>query len=273
MNRASIAGAVGRDGKATEGLSIIDEALARFERNEERWCVDRQEVLPNIPTVGEYVPGYEAITWGGIGAPKSAPAEIVEKLNKGINAALADPAMSRRSNLAGDEAPVRRHKLATVPRERYHHGVDKHAHAGRHLTRKTQFDDWECRDQLRAGGAEYRDGFAALHGSLQALANAVAAWADYSYGHAACLLAQHRSRTPASIPPMGEQIMALGGMRRPGRAGSGGIAVARSGFRLTCEHDADGGRVTASACSVFAVTAILPSRRGRPLEPIRGRLA
>ena len=56
----------------------------------------RQEVLPNIPTVGEYVPGYEAITWGGIGAPKSTPAEIVEKLNKEINAALADPAMQAR---------------------------------------------------------------------------------------------------------------------------------------------------------------------------------
>ena len=51
----------------------------------------RQEVLPDIPTVTEYVPGYEATAWFGIGAPKNTPSEIVETLNKEINAALADP--------------------------------------------------------------------------------------------------------------------------------------------------------------------------------------
>jgi tripartite-type tricarboxylate transporter receptor subunit TctC len=51
----------------------------------------RSEVLPNIPTVGEFVPGYEAVVWQGIGAPKATPVEIVDKLNKEINAALADP--------------------------------------------------------------------------------------------------------------------------------------------------------------------------------------
>jgi tripartite-type tricarboxylate transporter receptor subunit TctC len=50
----------------------------------------RSEVLPDVPTVGEFVPGYEASTWSGVGAPKATPAEIVEKLNKEINAALAD---------------------------------------------------------------------------------------------------------------------------------------------------------------------------------------
>jgi tripartite-type tricarboxylate transporter receptor subunit TctC len=50
----------------------------------------RAEALPDIPTVGEFVPGYEASTWIGVGAPKATPAEIVEKLNKEINAALAD---------------------------------------------------------------------------------------------------------------------------------------------------------------------------------------
>jgi tripartite-type tricarboxylate transporter receptor subunit TctC len=48
-------------------------------------------VLPNIPTVAEFVPGYESSFWTGIGAPKNTPAEIVDKLNKEINAALADP--------------------------------------------------------------------------------------------------------------------------------------------------------------------------------------
>ena len=56
----------------------------------------RSEVLPDIPTVSEFVPGYEASNWYGVGAPKNTPAEIVEKLNKEINAALADPEMKTR---------------------------------------------------------------------------------------------------------------------------------------------------------------------------------
>jgi tripartite-type tricarboxylate transporter receptor subunit TctC len=56
----------------------------------------RSEMLPGIPTVGEFVPGYEASHWFGIGAPKNTPAEIVDKLNKEINAALADPNMKAR---------------------------------------------------------------------------------------------------------------------------------------------------------------------------------
>jgi tripartite-type tricarboxylate transporter receptor subunit TctC len=53
-------------------------------------------VLPGIPTVAEFVPGYEASNWYGIGAPKNTPTEIVEKLNKEINAALADPNLKAR---------------------------------------------------------------------------------------------------------------------------------------------------------------------------------
>jgi tripartite-type tricarboxylate transporter receptor subunit TctC len=56
----------------------------------------RLEVLPDIPTVGDFVPGYEASSWNGIAAPKNTPAEIVDKLNKEINAALADPKMKAR---------------------------------------------------------------------------------------------------------------------------------------------------------------------------------
>jgi tripartite-type tricarboxylate transporter receptor subunit TctC len=56
----------------------------------------RSEALPGIPTVGDFVPGYEASTWFGVGAPRSTPAEIVDKLNREINAALADPKMKAR---------------------------------------------------------------------------------------------------------------------------------------------------------------------------------
>jgi len=56
----------------------------------------RAEVLPDLPTVGEFVPGYEASQWYGLGAPKNTPAEIVDKLNKEINAALIDARMKAR---------------------------------------------------------------------------------------------------------------------------------------------------------------------------------
>jgi tripartite-type tricarboxylate transporter receptor subunit TctC len=56
----------------------------------------RSEVLPDIPTVAEFVPSYEASAWYGVGAPKSTPADIVDKLNKEINAALADPKLKAR---------------------------------------------------------------------------------------------------------------------------------------------------------------------------------
>jgi len=56
----------------------------------------RSEALPDVPTVGEFVPGYEASSWSGVGAPKATPAEIVDKLNKEVNAALDDPKMKAR---------------------------------------------------------------------------------------------------------------------------------------------------------------------------------
>jgi tripartite-type tricarboxylate transporter receptor subunit TctC len=67
----------------------------------------RLEIVPDIPTVGDFVPGYEASGWQGIGAPKSTPTEIVEKLNKEINAALADPKMKARLlDLGGVPLPL-----------------------------------------------------------------------------------------------------------------------------------------------------------------------
>ena len=63
----------------------------------------RLDALPDIPAVAEFVPGYEASTWYGVGAPKATPAEIVEKLNKEINAGLADPKIKARlADLGGD---------------------------------------------------------------------------------------------------------------------------------------------------------------------------
>ena len=56
----------------------------------------RSDALPDIPTVGEFVPGYEASTLFGLGAPKNTPAEIIDKLNKEINAGLADPKIKAR---------------------------------------------------------------------------------------------------------------------------------------------------------------------------------
>jgi tripartite-type tricarboxylate transporter receptor subunit TctC len=56
----------------------------------------RSDELPDIPTVAEFVPDYEASNWFGVGAPKATPAEIVEKLNEEINAGLADPKIKAR---------------------------------------------------------------------------------------------------------------------------------------------------------------------------------
>jgi tripartite-type tricarboxylate transporter receptor subunit TctC len=59
----------------------------------------RSDVLPDIPTLGEFVPGYEASQWYGVGAPKETPAEVLETLNKAVNAVAADPSIKAR--LAG----------------------------------------------------------------------------------------------------------------------------------------------------------------------------
>jgi tripartite-type tricarboxylate transporter receptor subunit TctC len=67
----------------------------------------RSELLPEVPSVAEFVPGYEASQWYGIGAPKSTPPEIVAKLNQEINAALADPRMKARfTDLGGVPTPM-----------------------------------------------------------------------------------------------------------------------------------------------------------------------
>jgi tripartite-type tricarboxylate transporter receptor subunit TctC len=56
----------------------------------------RSEVLPDLPTVGEFVPGYEITAWFGVGAPRGTPAEVIDKINTEITAGLADPKMKAR---------------------------------------------------------------------------------------------------------------------------------------------------------------------------------
>jgi len=66
----------------------------------------RSEALPDVPTVGDFVPGFEASALQGIGAPKSTPSEIVDKLNMEINAGLADSKLrARLADLGGTVIP------------------------------------------------------------------------------------------------------------------------------------------------------------------------
>jgi tripartite-type tricarboxylate transporter receptor subunit TctC len=63
----------------------------------------RSAALPDTPTMGDFVPGYESSNWFGIGAPKGTPAVIIEKLNRAINTMLADPTMKARLAEMGNE--------------------------------------------------------------------------------------------------------------------------------------------------------------------------
>ena len=66
----------------------------------------RLEALPGVPTVGEFVPGYEASAWFGVGAPKNTPSQIIDKLNEAINVGLADPKMKMHlADLGGTVLP------------------------------------------------------------------------------------------------------------------------------------------------------------------------
>jgi tripartite-type tricarboxylate transporter receptor subunit TctC len=66
----------------------------------------RSEALPDIPAVSEFVPGYEASDWFGLGTPKGTPAEIIDILDNEVNAGLADPRLTARiSDLGGTVFP------------------------------------------------------------------------------------------------------------------------------------------------------------------------
>jgi tripartite-type tricarboxylate transporter receptor subunit TctC len=64
----------------------------------------RLDALPDVPTVDEFVRGYDASFWAGIGAPRNTPVEIIDKLNKEINAGLADRKIKERLDDLGDTA-------------------------------------------------------------------------------------------------------------------------------------------------------------------------
>jgi tripartite-type tricarboxylate transporter receptor subunit TctC len=62
----------------------------------------RSEALPDLPAIGEFVPGYEMSAWFGAAAPKGTPADITDKINNEINAGLADPKLRARLADLGD---------------------------------------------------------------------------------------------------------------------------------------------------------------------------
>jgi tripartite-type tricarboxylate transporter receptor subunit TctC len=83
----------------------------------------RSDALPDIPTVSDFLPGYEASSWHGVGLPKATPAEIIDKLNNQINAVLADAAMKARLAELGGTAlpgsPSSFHKLIADETEKW----------------------------------------------------------------------------------------------------------------------------------------------------------
>jgi tripartite-type tricarboxylate transporter receptor subunit TctC len=66
----------------------------------------RSKTLPDIPTMGEFLPGYVAVVWDGVGAPAKTPPDIIDKLNKAINAALDDPTTKARFSDLGSEPMI-----------------------------------------------------------------------------------------------------------------------------------------------------------------------
>jgi tripartite-type tricarboxylate transporter receptor subunit TctC len=66
----------------------------------------RSELMPELPAISEFLPGYEASAWFGVGAPKGTPAEVIEKVNQALNAAFADPSIRARiAELGGTALP------------------------------------------------------------------------------------------------------------------------------------------------------------------------
>jgi tripartite-type tricarboxylate transporter receptor subunit TctC len=92
-------------------FSPLPESIAAIRAGKVRalavTLAERSQALPDVPTVAESVPGFEASTWQGIGAPTGTPPGIVERLNKEINAALADPKIKERlTNLGSIPTPM-----------------------------------------------------------------------------------------------------------------------------------------------------------------------
>jgi tripartite-type tricarboxylate transporter receptor subunit TctC len=68
---------------------------------------NRSDVLPDLPTIGEFFPGFEASAWDGFGAPRATPGFVIDKLSANITAGLADPQLKARiKDLGGDTEPM-----------------------------------------------------------------------------------------------------------------------------------------------------------------------
>ena len=105
---------------------------------------EREPSMPNLPTVGETVPGYEATAWFGIGMPKGTPKDIIEKVNAEVNRALADPKMrDRLAELGGKPIPGTPDDFGKIDR-----GRDREVGEGRDLVGREGRVS-ERRDRLR----------------------------------------------------------------------------------------------------------------------------
>jgi tripartite-type tricarboxylate transporter receptor subunit TctC len=87
-------------GQVQVGFDVLTGALAHIRSGSLRALAvagkRRSEALPDVPTIGETVAGYEANSWCGVGVPRGTPAEIIERLNREINAGLANPTIKAR---------------------------------------------------------------------------------------------------------------------------------------------------------------------------------
>jgi tripartite-type tricarboxylate transporter receptor subunit TctC len=84
-------------GQVQVGIDVLTGSLAHIRAGTLRIIAvagkNRSDVLPDVPTIGETIAGYEANSWCGLGVPRGTPGEIIERLNREINAGLADPAV------------------------------------------------------------------------------------------------------------------------------------------------------------------------------------
>jgi tripartite-type tricarboxylate transporter receptor subunit TctC len=84
-------------GQVQVGFDVLTGSLAHIRAGTLRIIAvagkNRSDVLPDVPTIGETIAGYEANSWCGLGVPRGTPGEIIERLNREINAGLADPAV------------------------------------------------------------------------------------------------------------------------------------------------------------------------------------
>jgi tripartite-type tricarboxylate transporter receptor subunit TctC len=92
----------------------------------------RSDVLPELPTIAEFVPGFEVTGWFGVCAPKDTPPEIVAWLNRQINAAFADPAIKARDREMGESGQIRGHQGGVRPMQRQLTALKVHPRS-RHL--------------------------------------------------------------------------------------------------------------------------------------------